>query len=82
MGSKGGCEKRMRPHILQESTPFTCLAYVLQVYGFGKSEEFIGEFMKETGTQPIIATKVGVSLSGMGGPYILCALGSKYIFHV
>lgn len=28
-----------------------------QVYGFGKSEEFLGEFMKATGTSPIIATK-------------------------
>jgi aryl-alcohol dehydrogenase-like predicted oxidoreductase len=28
-----------------------------EVYGFGKSEEFIGEFMRETNTSPIIATK-------------------------
>lgn len=28
-----------------------------EVYGFGLSEEFIGEFMKSTGTKPIIATK-------------------------
>lgn len=28
-----------------------------QVYGFGKSEEFLGEFMKASGTSPIIATK-------------------------
>jgi aryl-alcohol dehydrogenase-like predicted oxidoreductase len=27
------------------------------VYGFGKSEIFLGEFMKATGTSPIIATK-------------------------
>eukprot|EP00877_Chromochloris_zofingiensis_P004358 jgi/Chrzof1/13923/Cz08g18010.t1 len=28
-----------------------------EVYGFGKSEEFLGEFMKTTSTSPIIATK-------------------------
>lgn len=28
-----------------------------EVYGFGKSEEFLGEFMRETGTKPLIATK-------------------------
>lgn len=28
-----------------------------EVYGFGKSEEFLGEFMKETSTSPLIATK-------------------------
>jgi len=28
-----------------------------EVYGFGKSEEFLGEFMKETGTSPLVATK-------------------------
>ena len=28
-----------------------------QVYGFGKSEEFLGEFMKEGGPAPIIASK-------------------------
>lgn len=28
-----------------------------EVYGFGKSEEFLGEFMKDTGTHPAIATK-------------------------
>lgn len=27
------------------------------MYGFGKSEEFLGEFMKATGSSPIIATK-------------------------
>jgi aryl-alcohol dehydrogenase-like predicted oxidoreductase len=31
--------------------------FAWQVYGFGLSEQFLGEFMKETGTQPIIATK-------------------------
>ena len=29
----------------------------LQVYGFGLSEQFLGEFMRETNTRPIIATK-------------------------
>lgn len=29
----------------------------LQVYGLGLSEEFLQDFMKETGTQPVIATK-------------------------
>jgi aryl-alcohol dehydrogenase-like predicted oxidoreductase len=33
------------------------LLLLLQVYGFGKSEEFPGEFMKATGSSPIIATK-------------------------
>ncbi len=28
-----------------------------QVYGFGYSEEFIGEFMRKTGARPQIATK-------------------------
>lgn len=28
-----------------------------EVYGFGKSEEYLGEFIKETQTNPIIATK-------------------------
>ncbi len=28
-----------------------------EVYGFGMSESFLGEFMKESGTSPIIATK-------------------------
>lgn len=28
-----------------------------EVYGFGLSEEFVGEFMRETGTSPVIATK-------------------------
>lgn len=28
-----------------------------EVYGFGKSEELLGEFMRETGTKPIICTK-------------------------
>ncbi len=28
-----------------------------QVYGFGLSEEFVGGFMRETGTRPAIATK-------------------------
>ena len=28
-----------------------------QVYGFGYSEEFIGDFMRKTGAQPQIATK-------------------------
>ncbi len=28
-----------------------------QVYGFGLSEQFLGEFMRETNTRPIIATK-------------------------
>jgi len=28
-----------------------------EVYGFGKSEEFLGEFMKETGTSPLVASK-------------------------
>lgn len=28
-----------------------------EVYGFGKSEEFLGEFIKETKSDPIIATK-------------------------
>jgi len=28
-----------------------------EVYGFGKSEEFLGDFMAETNTRPIIATK-------------------------
>ncbi|KAG1659388.1 hypothetical protein FOA52_007851, partial [Chlamydomonas sp. UWO 241] len=27
------------------------------VYGFGKSEEFLGEFIRATGTSPIVATK-------------------------
>jgi aryl-alcohol dehydrogenase-like predicted oxidoreductase len=27
------------------------------VYGFGYSEEFLGEFMRQTGTRPAIATK-------------------------
>lgn len=30
---------------------------MLQVYGFGKSEEFLGEFMRSTGTSPLVATK-------------------------
>ncbi len=30
---------------------------MLQVYGFGLSEQFLGEFMRETNTRPIIATK-------------------------
>lgn len=38
------------PHALHTTTPE-------QVYGFGKSEEFLAEFMKATGTSPIIATK-------------------------
>ena len=29
----------------------------MQVYGFGKSEELIGDLMKKTGTSPAIATK-------------------------
>ena len=29
----------------------------LQVYGLGLSEEFLQDFMKQTGTQPVIATK-------------------------
>lgn len=29
----------------------------VQVYGLGLSEEFLQDFMKQTGTQPIIATK-------------------------
>ena len=29
-----------------------------QVYGFGFSEEFIGQFMRETGAKPAIATKL------------------------
>ena len=29
----------------------------MQVYGFGKSEELIGDLMKKTGTTPAIATK-------------------------
>ena len=28
-----------------------------QVYGFGLSEEFLGDFMRQSGTQPVIATK-------------------------
>jgi hypothetical protein len=28
-----------------------------QVYGFGLSEEFLGDFMRRSGTQPVIATK-------------------------
>ena len=28
-----------------------------EVYGYGKSEEFLGEFMKKSGTRPTIATK-------------------------
>lgn len=28
-----------------------------EVYGFGLSEEFVGAFMKDTGTNPVIATK-------------------------
>lgn len=28
-----------------------------EVYGFGKSEEFVGEFMRATGTAPVLATK-------------------------
>ncbi|KAK9818029.1 hypothetical protein WJX72_005932 [[Myrmecia] bisecta] len=28
-----------------------------EVYGFGQSEKFLGEFMRETGTSPTIATK-------------------------
>lgn len=30
---------------------------VLQVYGFGKSEELIGDLAKITNTKPVIATK-------------------------
>ena len=33
------------------------MAHVVQVYGLGLSEEFLQDFMKQTGTQPIIATK-------------------------
>lgn len=29
----------------------------LQVYGLGLSEEFLQDFMKQTSTQPVIATK-------------------------
>ena len=29
----------------------------MQVYGFGLSEEFVGEFMRTTGIEPVIATK-------------------------
>lgn len=28
-----------------------------EVYGFGKSEEYLGQFMKETGVRPVVATK-------------------------
>ena len=28
-----------------------------EVYGFGKSEEFVAEFMRATGTAPVVATK-------------------------
>ncbi|WP_461384502.1 aldo/keto reductase [Devosia indica] len=28
-----------------------------EIYGFGKSEEFLAEFMKETDTSPVISTK-------------------------
>ena len=28
-----------------------------EVYGFGQSEEFLGEFMKQTNTTPVVATK-------------------------
>ena len=31
--------------------------HVVQVYGLGLSEEFLQDFMKQTGTQPVIATK-------------------------
>ena len=29
----------------------------LQVYGFGLSEEFVGDFMQDSGAAPVIATK-------------------------
>ncbi len=42
--------------------PANCVAAIwqMQVYGFGESERFIGEFMRESsvsGAKPIIATK-------------------------
>jgi hypothetical protein len=40
--------------ILREGLSFIDTA---EVYGFGLSESFLGEFMKEDGTSPIIATK-------------------------
>ena len=30
---------------------------IVQVYGFGKSEELIGDLRRQTGTSPAIATK-------------------------
>jgi len=38
------------PHLLPFLAP--------QVYGFGYSEEFVGEYMRQTGTAPTICTKV------------------------
>lgn len=37
--------------------PLAVSVLYLQVYGFGLSEEFLQDFMKQTGTQPVIATK-------------------------
>lgn len=46
-----------KPSIFLGLTAPSLLTPLSQVYGFGKSEEFLGEFMKATGTSPIIATK-------------------------
>lgn len=44
-------------HVAPTHTRATSTHTQIQVYGFGKSEEFLGEFMAATGTRPIIATK-------------------------
>ena len=43
--------------LLIDIQPLATAALYVQVYGFGLSEEFLQDFMRQTGTQPVIATK-------------------------
>lgn len=59
MGGRVACVGLCRLARVKYDVSHSCMLphNVSQVYGFGKSEEFLGEFMKATGTSPIIATK-------------------------
>lgn len=44
-----------------------------EVYGFGLSEEFLGEYMKETGTSPVVATKFAPLPWRFSADSVVCA---------
>jgi len=44
-----------------------------EVYGFGLSEEFLGEYIKETGTSPVVATKFAPLPWRFSADSVVCA---------